>query len=87
MPPRELARMIELLYRSRRLSKIYPRRGTVIRAIREGTKLGISGPAWYDLFLAATARDAGVDVIVTDNVSDFRRFPFISTLSIEEAAR
>jgi predicted nucleic acid-binding protein len=85
LTPDELTRMADLLYRSRRLRKIYPQRGTVMRAIREGAALGITGPAWYDLFLAVTMRDAGVYIIVTDNVSDFRKFPFIATRSIEQA--
>src|SRR5437867_13454102 len=50
MTPEEAARMGEILYRSRRLAKIYPSRGTVVRSIREGQKLRITGPAWYDLF-------------------------------------
>ena len=32
-PGREVVRIAELLYRSRRLAKIYPSRGTVIRAM------------------------------------------------------
>jgi predicted nucleic acid-binding protein len=86
IPAEELARMVDLLYRSRRLAKIYPRRGTVIRAVREGAAMGISGPLWYDLFLAMTMRDAGVERIVTDNLNDFRKFPFVTARSIEDAA-
>lgn len=86
MPPDELARISELLYKSRRLAKIYPRRGTVMRAVRQGAVLGIAGPTWYDLFLAMTMRDAGVETIVTDNARDFQRFPFITALSIDEAS-
>lgn len=81
----EVARMTDLLYRSRQLAKIYPRRGTVARALRRGTELGISGPAWYDLFLAATMQDNDVEVVVTDNVADFRRIPFVETRRIEDA--
>lgn len=83
---KELARITDLLYRSRRLVKIYPRRGTVSRALREGTALGVTGPLWYDLFLAMTMRDAGVDTIITDNLNDFRRFSFVTALGIAEAA-
>jgi len=86
MPLNELARISELLYKSRRLAKIYPRRGTVIRALGQGAALGITGPAWYDLFLAMTMRDAGVQIIITDNMRDFRRFPFIAARSIDDAA-
>lgn len=86
LPNREVRRIASLLYRSRRLAKIYPRRGTVIRAVTEGAALGITGPAWYDLFLAVTMRDAGVSVVVTENGEDFRRFPFITTRRIEQAA-
>ncbi|MBI4565225.1 MAG: type II toxin-antitoxin system VapC family toxin [Planctomycetes bacterium] len=75
-----------LLYRSRKLSKIYPQRGTVMRALREGAALGITGAAWYDLFLAVTMKDAGVSLIVTENLDDFRRFPFISTRRIQDEA-
>ncbi len=84
---REVHRIADLLYRSRRLMKIYPRRGTVIRAMREGDALGITGPAWYDLFLAVTMRDAGVFLIVTENVDDFKKFPFLTTRRIEHAVR
>jgi hypothetical protein len=84
MTPEEAARMGEMLYRSRRLAKIYPSRGTVVRSIREGRKLRVTGPAWYDLFLAVTMRDAGVREIVTENVRDFSKFPFITARSITE---
>jgi len=81
----ELLRMANILYRSRILAKIYPKRGTVIRTLQEGASLGVSGPRLYDLFLTVTMRDAGVDVIVTDNVDDFRGIPFIRTIKIEDA--
>jgi predicted nucleic acid-binding protein len=83
--PADIERICDLLYRSRTLSKIYPQRGTVRRAVREGIALGIYGSAWYDLFLAMTMRDNGVHVIVTENVTDFRRFPFLRVLTIHEA--
>ncbi len=56
-----------------------------MRALREGAALGVTGPAWYDLFLAMTMRDAGVSAIITENVDDFRKFPFISPRRIERA--
>jgi predicted nucleic acid-binding protein len=83
----EVARMTDILYRSRRLAKIYPQRGTVARAMREGSALGIQGPRWYDLFLAVTMRDAGVPMVVTDNVSDFSAIPFIDALPIDDAVK
>ncbi|GEM_PF-477094 len=85
MTPGEAARRGEILYRSRRLSKIYPSRGTVLRSIREGRKLRVTGPAWYDLFLAVTMREAGVREIITENVRDFLKFPFVTAHSISEA--
>ncbi len=85
LPTAEVGRIASLLYQSRNLSKIYPLRGTVMRAIREGAALGVTGPAWYDLFLAMTMRDAGVSAIITENVDDFRKFPFISPRRIERA--
>lgn len=78
LDPHDVERMVDRLYRSRRLAKIYPRRGTVRRAIREGAALGIIGAAWYDCFLALTMRDAGVKEIVTENVSDFVRYSFVT---------
>ncbi len=81
----ELLHMGELLYRSRRLAKIYPRRGTVVRAIREGAALEITGPRWYDLFLAVTMRDAGVEEIITEDVRDFARIPFVRARPIRGA--
>ncbi|MEA2627275.1 MAG: hypothetical protein QOD06_3320 [Candidatus Binatota bacterium] len=86
LDPRDVERMVDRLYRSRRLSKIYPRRGTVRRAIREGGALGVTGAAWYDCFLAATMRDAGVTEIVTENVTDFDRYSFLTVRRIEEVA-
>ncbi len=83
LSPEEAGRVASLLYRSRRLTKIYPRRGTVVRAVEEGAALGVTGPAWYDLFLAMTMRDAGVSLIVTENVEDFRKFRFITAQRIE----
>jgi predicted nucleic acid-binding protein len=81
----DAARMAALLYGSRRLKKIYPKRGTVLRALRAGRELGTVGPAWYDLFLAATMRDAGVRVVITENTADFRNFPFLSPCRIQDA--
>src|SRR2546428_6657202 len=54
----EAARMAGVLYRSRKLAKLYPSRGTIMTAAREGAALGITGPQWYDLFLAVTMREA-----------------------------
>ena len=85
MSPSEMSRMADILYRSRRLTKIYPQRATVMRAIRQGDALSINGPLWYDLFLAATMRDAGVRRIITDNTADFDRFPFVTAVRIEDA--
>jgi hypothetical protein len=50
----------------------------------EGSRLGVAGAAWYDLFLALTMRDAGVRAIVTENVSDFQQFPFVAARKIAE---
>jgi predicted nucleic acid-binding protein len=85
LPTEEVFRITGILYRSRRLKKIYPRRGTVARAISEGAKLGIGGSDWYDLFLAVTMRDAGVRDLITENVSDFRRLSFVRARKISEA--
>ena len=86
LPAETIVRISDTLYRSRSMVKIYPRRGTVMRAIREGNALGIYRSAWYDVFLAVTMRDAGVRAIVTENVSDFRRIPFVDAYGIQEAA-
>ena len=86
LPAEDLLRITDLLYRSRNLGKIHPRRGTAARAIREGAQIGVSGPAWYDLFLAVTMRDAGVRRIVTENTSDFTGLPFVAALRIREEA-
>ena len=85
LPGDEVLRITDMLSRSRALIKIYPQRGTVARAMREATRVGIYGSSWYDLFLALTMRDAGVRAIVTENVSDFERFPFVSARTIAEA--
>ena len=84
LAPSEAGRMVRVLYDSRRLKKIYPQRGTVVRAIREGAAAGVTGPAWYDLFLAATMRDCGVRVVITENLGDFARIPFVTARSIRD---
>jgi predicted nucleic acid-binding protein len=87
-PPMEatdVIRITALLFKSRSLGKIYPKRATVLRAIRAGTQLGLKGPRWYDIFLAQTMQDAGVEVIVTEDVLHFRQIPFVSVRSIREA--
>jgi predicted nucleic acid-binding protein len=81
----EVAKVAGILYRSRTLTKIYPKRATVARAVTEGTRLGVSGPAWYDLFLAVTMADNGVDVVVTENIADFRKFPFVTARRLADA--
>ncbi len=87
MPPADIAAFLSVLYRSRILKKIYPKRATVMRALREGARLGITHTTWYDAYLASTMRDAGVSRIVTDNLSDFHKFPFITAVGIEDAAQ
>lgn len=87
MPPSEIATFASVLYRSRILKKIYPKRATVMRAIREGARLGLTDKIWYDMYLALTMRDAGVSVIVTEDLHDYARFPFVTAIGIEEAAR
>ena len=86
LPASHLLRIADLLYRSRTLTKIYPRRGTVARAMREGARLEISGSTWYDLFLALTMRDGGVRSIITENISDFDQLPFVAARRISEEA-
>jgi predicted nucleic acid-binding protein len=86
LPAEDVMRMTDLLYRSRSLVKIYPQRGTVARAMKEGGRLRVSGAAWYDLFLAVTMQDAGVRVIITENLSDFGEIPFVIARRISEAA-
>ena len=85
LPPADVLRMVQELYQSRRLTKIYPKRGTVMRAARTGADKDVHGAVWYDLFLAETMRDAGVHLIVTENVTDFHPFPFITAKKIQEA--
>lgn len=85
VPLEEARHSASLLWRSRRLAKIYPVRGTVGRAVEEGAALGLRGSVWYDVFLAVTMRDAGVSVIVTENLADFARIPFVTAVSIREA--
>jgi predicted nucleic acid-binding protein len=86
LPVEDVIRITDLIYRSRSLVKIYPQRGTVARAMKEGGRLRVWGAAWYDLFLAVTMRDAGVRVIITENFSDFERFPFVIARRISESA-
>jgi predicted nucleic acid-binding protein len=87
MPAEDIAAFVSLLYRSRILKKIYPKRATVMRAIREGSQLGITHTTWYDMYLAQTMRDAGISMIVTEDRKDFEKIPFITALSIDEAAQ
>ncbi len=82
--PEEAAARIGILYRSRRLKKLYPRRATALRAAAHGRTLGIAGSAWYDLYLATTMQEAGVRVIITEDVSDFRKFPFVTARRIQD---
>lgn len=87
LPVSEAVRIAALLYRSRTLKKIHPKRGTVSRSVQEGEALGITGAAWYDLFLAATMRDAGVRTIITENLRDFDRFPFVHARALSASNR
>lgn len=87
LPPAEIVAFINVVYRSRILKKIYPKRATAMRAIREGSRLGITGTIWYDMYLALTMRDAGVSRIVTEDLRDYEKIPFITAIGIEEAAR
>jgi predicted nucleic acid-binding protein len=86
MEPGDVARICSILFKSRTLGKIYPKRATVLRALSAGTQLALQGPRWYDLYLAQTMRDAGVDTIITEDRVHFRQIPFITVRSIREAA-
>src|SRR5262245_1963636 len=66
------------LFKSRRLRKIYPARGTVLRAAKEGLRIGLKGTGWYDLYLAVTMRDNKIETLVTENIRDFRSLDFVS---------
>ncbi len=81
----EVDRICNLLYLSRTLSKIHPLRGTVGRTSREGARLGVTGTAWYDLYLAMTMRDSRVETIITEDVGDFRKFPFVEARRIADS--
>ena len=85
LSPTDVLRMVQELYQSRRLAKIHPKRGTVMRAVQTGTDKNISGAVWYDLFLAQTMLDAGVHLIITENIADFSQIPFIHAKKIQEA--
>ncbi len=85
LPAEDVFRITDILYRSRTLIKIYPKRGTVARAMREGARLEIYGSSWYDLFLALTMHDAGVRTVITENVSDFERIAFVAARKITGA--
>jgi predicted nucleic acid-binding protein len=86
MQPADVSRISSVLFKSRSLLKIYPKRATVLRALRTGTDLGLKGPRWYDVFLAETMRDARVEVIITEDVMHFAQIPFVSARRIREAA-
>ena len=85
LPAEDAVRIANKLFKSRRLRKIYPARGTVLRAAKEGQRIGLKGTAWYDLYLAVTMRDNRIETIVTENVRDFRLFGFVSPIRIEDA--
>ena len=87
-PPLEAgdaAKIANKLFKSRRLRKIYPARGTVLRAAKEGQRAGVKGTAWYDLYLAVTMRDNNIERIVTENIRDFRSLDFVAPIRIEDA--
>ncbi|MGE3809382.1 MAG: type II toxin-antitoxin system VapC family toxin [Gemmataceae bacterium] len=84
MEPDVFLKFVTTLFRSRNLGKLYPKRGTVMRALREGTSLKLTGPRWYGLFLAATMRDAGVQTLITDNLKDFTNIPWITAMHISD---
>jgi hypothetical protein len=79
-------KMGQILYQSRCLSKIYPKRGTVIRTLRDGRDRKATGARWYDLFLVATMKDGKVHEIITENVKDFSNIPAITVHTISRAA-
>lgn len=87
MQPADVFRISSVLFRSRSLAKIYPKRATVLRALRTGTELGLKGPRWYDIFLAETMRDAGIEVIITEDLSHFLQISFITARSIRDAVQ
>lgn len=86
LPAEEAHRMAAMLYQSRLLTKIYPKRGTVIRAMREGRQRDVTGARWHDVFLVATMKDSGIHSIVTENARDFSNIHGIAVKSIRNAA-
>ena len=86
LAPPKVREIVDMLYTSRRPSKIYLSRATVQRTIQHGAALGVTGTAWYDLFLAVTMRDSGVSLLISESVDDFRKIPFVTCRSIRVAA-
>ena len=84
LPAGEVMRIAHLLFTSRCLMKIYPKRATVMRAIREGSRINLSGPRWHDMFLGTTMADAGVKEIINENVRDFVVFPWLTVQKLSD---
>lgn len=73
------------LCRSRSLAKVYPKRGTIARAVRLAARLHRPGAALFDVILAQTLLDGGVRRIVTEDVADFGRIPGLTAKTIAQA--
>jgi len=84
--PAAAADAVIRLYRSRSLAKVYPKRGTIARAVRLAARLDRRGAALFDVILAQTLLDNGVRRIVTEDVADFKDVAGLRVHTIADAA-
>ena len=73
MDPKQAVEAILKIAESGRI--ISPNFRTVLVSLEFTKKHSLVGNRIFDAYLAATALTNGVDVIATDNVKDFQKFP------------
>ncbi len=62
------------------IPKLVPDEKVFDRGLELASEYGMTGGDFFDCLLAATMERAGVTRIYTQNVSDFRKFPFLETI-------
>jgi len=81
LSPQDASRVCKLYLSSSEIPKIAPNERVILRALELASELNRKGGDFFDCVLAATMESEDVKQILTENVSDFKAFKFVSTAS------
>ena len=79
LSPREAADLCIDLWECNEIEKLNPSGIAPIEVFKYAKELKLSRAEVFDCVLAVTAKENDVETIYTENVGDFKRYPFVKT--------